>query len=317
MPRTTNHLLTTDIWRSLTAAAKKARKPSYVAVAYFGQGASKLLPLRANSRLVVDASENAVRSGQTHPTDLKLLQKRGVIIYSAPNLHAKIYVCDEVALVGSANASNHSAGTLIESMLRTTDPGIVRSAKSFVGSLCLNELSPGALDRLQEIYKPPRLPKGKPKRRRMGQRAPTHLPRLFLSQLVRGEPPAGSEAAQEKGLRIAKSCRKHARTYVLQDFYWWGNAPFRGGDKVIQVTKEVDGRRLIEGPADIIHTQRWQRKGRRVMFVYMELPNVRRTSLEKLAGRLGYGAKKKLLRNGLVRNRKFAEALYENWRLKS
>ena len=52
------------------------------------------------------------------------------------------------------------------------------------------------------------------------------------------------------------------------------------------------------------------------MFVFLELPKVRRTSLEKLARRLGYGAKKKLRRNGLVRNRDFAEALLENWKLK-
>ena len=64
-------LLTDRIWQSLTSSAKKCRKPSFVAVAYFGKGASKLLPLRPNSRLVVDASENAVKSGQTCPAELK------------------------------------------------------------------------------------------------------------------------------------------------------------------------------------------------------------------------------------------------------
>jgi PLD-like domain len=63
--------VTGGIWKSLTASAKAARKPSLVAVAYFGQGASKLLPLRTGSRLVVDASEGAVKSCQTHPADLK------------------------------------------------------------------------------------------------------------------------------------------------------------------------------------------------------------------------------------------------------
>jgi PLD-like domain len=319
MPRTKNHLLTVGIWKSITAAAKNSRKPSYVAVAYFGRGASKLLPLRANSRLVVDASDNAVKAGQTHPADLKRLQRRGVIIYSVANLHAKIYVFDSTAFVGSANVSNNSAGTLIESMVSTTDPGIMRSAKSFVDSLRLDELSPGTLDRLQKIYRPPRLPKGmqSKRRRKTTRNTQTDLRRLFLTQLVRGEPPAGSEAVQEKGLRAAKSRRKHGRTYVLQDFFWGGNAPFQRGDKVIQVIKEEDGRRLIDAPADIIHTQRWRRNERRVMFVYLEMPKVRRISLEKLARRLGYGAKKKLHRNGLVRNREFAEVLYENWKLKS
>src|ERR1700688_4133806 len=73
--------VTKGVWKSLTAAAKAARKPALVAVAYFGQGASKLLPLPAGSCLVVDASESAVKSGQTCPAELKKMQKRGVIIY--------------------------------------------------------------------------------------------------------------------------------------------------------------------------------------------------------------------------------------------
>ena len=162
------------------------------------------------------------------------------------------------------------------------------------------------------------MPKDAPSKRRKATRTiQTDLRRLFLTQLARGKAPAGSDAAQEKGLQTAKSRLKHGRTYVLHDFFWAGNAPFRRGDKVIQVIKEEDGRRLIDAPADVIHTQRWQRNGRRVMFVYLQLPKVRRISLEKLARRLGYGAKKKLHRNGLVRNREFVDALYENWKLRS
>jgi len=315
MARAKSQLLTADIWKPITSAAKRSRKPSYVAVAYFGQGASKLLPLRCNSRLVVDASENAVKSGQTHPADLKILQDRGVLIYSVPNLHAKVYVFDEIALIGSANVSNRSAVTLIESVLRTVDPSIIRAAKTFVQSLCLHELSPGALDRLQKIYRSPRFPEGAaPQRRKIsmsGSRA--ELPRLFLTQLVRGDPPAGSEDAQEKGMKTAKARRRFGRRYVLQDFHWSGNAPFLRGDKVIQVIKEEDGRYLIDAPGDIIYTRRWSGNGRRVMFVYLEMPKVRRIALEKLALRLGRGTKRKLYRNGLVRNREFAEALLGNW----
>jgi phosphatidylserine/phosphatidylglycerophosphate/cardiolipin synthase-like enzyme len=68
-----------------------------------------------------------------------------------PNLHAKIYVFDDAAIIGSANVSNRSAGTLIESVLRTADFGVVRSAKKFVQGLCLHELSPGALGRSDNL----------------------------------------------------------------------------------------------------------------------------------------------------------------------
>jgi hypothetical protein len=73
----TAQFITRGVWKSITASAKAARKPALVAVAYFGQGASKLMPLPAGSRLVVDASEGAVKSGQTLPADLVRIQKRG------------------------------------------------------------------------------------------------------------------------------------------------------------------------------------------------------------------------------------------------
>jgi hypothetical protein len=307
-----NDLLTTGVWKSLSSAAKRARNPVYVAVAYFGNGASKLPPLPANSRLVVDASEHAVKSGQTCPADLKKLQKCGVVIYSAPHLHAKVYVFDGFAFIGSANVSNHSAGTLIEAMLHTTDRKIINSARSFVRGLCLHELSPGAIDRLHLIYRPPDFPKGDPHRRMARHKRPT-LPRILLAQLEPEEPPAGSESTQERGLRIARSRRKHGRSYVVDYLWWSGKSPYRDGDKIVQVIEEKRGHRLITPPADILYTRAWRRKGRLVTFVYFEHPNVRRTKFEKLARRLGYGAKKKLFRNGVVRDQAFAEKLLGSW----
>jgi NgoFVII-like restriction endonuclease len=242
------------------------------------------------------------------------LQDRGVIIYSVPNLHAKVYVFDGLAMIGSANVSSNSATKLVEAMARLTDRNAIRSAKKFVHDLCYDELSPGTINQLQKLYKPPRFVDGM---RAVGERrrhsARVALPRLFLTQLVRGGVPAGSEDAERRGFKIAKSRRKHGRTYVLQDFNWAGVAAFRRGDKVIQVVKEEDGSRLIDAPGDVIHTHRWRQGNRHVTFVYLELPKMRRTRLERVAKRLGYGAKKKLFKNGLVRNSAFAKKLLTNW----
>src|ERR1019366_9999502 len=94
-----------NIWPQLTTAVRDSRQRCAVAVAYFGKGASNLLPLAQGSRLVVDASERAVASGQTCPADLFKLLKRGVTIYSVPNLHAKVFVLGRAAYIGSANVS--------------------------------------------------------------------------------------------------------------------------------------------------------------------------------------------------------------------
>jgi hypothetical protein len=36
-------LITADVWGTLTDAARRNKKPAYVAVAYFGKGAADLL----------------------------------------------------------------------------------------------------------------------------------------------------------------------------------------------------------------------------------------------------------------------------------
>ena len=77
-------LITTKIWPTLTAAARRSRRPAAVAVAYFGRGAAKLLPLRHGSCLVVDAGDAAVKSGQTCPAELKKLITKGTQQNSLP-----------------------------------------------------------------------------------------------------------------------------------------------------------------------------------------------------------------------------------------
>ena len=111
------------------------------------------------------------------------------------------------------------------------------------------------------------------------------------------------------GLESAKKRRKHGRNYVFDYFWWQGNFPFKVGDKVVQVTEENSRLSLVAPPADIIHLAKWRRGARRVTFAYYEHPKIRRLRLEKLARRIGYGAKKRLQRDGLVRNREFAEKL--------
>jgi len=76
-------LVTGDVWGRLRKAHRKTRRQASVAVAYFGKGAAKLLSLKKGDQLVVDASENAVKSGQTYPEDLLTLLKKKECGYSA------------------------------------------------------------------------------------------------------------------------------------------------------------------------------------------------------------------------------------------
>ena len=311
----TTELITQGVWRRLTAAAKKTHRPSLVAVAYFGKNAGGLLPLRRGSRLVVDASEAAVSSGQTCPTDLK--KYKGVRIFSVQNLHAKLFVLGSRAYIGSANASHHSAGTMLEAVIETTDRNTVKAARNYVRGLCLHELGQEELDRLAKLYKPPRI-KGrrkKQRKKRVSTLTRPDLPTLRIAQLVEGYPPAGSENAQEAGEKVARAKRKKRQTHVLEDFFWPGNCPYQKGDTVVQVVKQENEQKLVSPPANVIHTKIWRRGQKRVTFVYLEVPERRRKRLERLAKQLGYGAKKRLGRGGKVGDQAFAEKLRSAWDL--
>lgn len=151
-------LLTPRVWKEITNAAAHCIKPAHVAVAYFGANGDKLLPLPKGSSLVVDASIPTLAKGSTCPKALERLRKTGADIYSAQHLHAKVYAFDNVVFIGSANASNRSQRTLIETILRVEDESTISSARAFVRSICLTRLGANDLAELAQYYKPPKFP---------------------------------------------------------------------------------------------------------------------------------------------------------------
>ncbi len=296
-----------SVWSRISKESKKYKKPAFVAVAYLGQGASKLLPLAKGSVLVVDASDTAVASGQTNPSELKKFLNRGVRVFSCPALHAKVYVFGGLALVGSANVSQNSAKRLNEALLATRSRDVVADAKTFIRNNCTDELGPERLSELEKKYRPPRHAFGL---RADGKTSKSkQLSRLFVEHLIKMKDyPKESADAYKTGLKVAKSLRKSGRQFILDDFHY-NIAKFRKNDKVIQIVREDDGRELVDVPGTVINVKQWSNGRARGAFVFLELENRRRIGLDTLSKKLGYGAKKKLLRNGLVRDQGFAAQL--------
>jgi hypothetical protein len=306
--------VTRGIWPKLTKAVRGSRQPCAVAVAYLGAGAGHLLPLPKGSHLVVDASERAVTSGQTCPTDLSKLVKRGVKMYSVPNLHAKVFVLDRVAYIGSTNVSSRSASQLIEAVVCTTVSSAVQSARQFVSDLCLHELTPTVLKRLAKLYRPPLVPGGK-----RGKKTPEvsssnpALPRLMLAQLTREVWSARQQAQHDAALAVAKKRRRQPRSYELDSFRYVGRCPYQRGDVVVQVTEESSGRELVTSPGNVLLVRTRDYGTRKISFIYLECPARRRRSVKALARTLGRGALKRLRRGGSVRDTTFARALLSAW----
>jgi hypothetical protein len=300
-------LLTSKIWNRITSAARRGKGD--VAVAYLGSGAAKLLPLRAGSTLVVDASEAAVRSGQTDPRELKSLHDAEVDVFSVGNLHAKVFVFGGVAIIGSANASGRSATHLIEAALETSARPVVAQARRFVRSMAVESLGPEHLDELIKIYRPPRFPSRAATRTRRGRIHPLHAP-LRIVQLKRisyGD--AEKEAARVGGPIARRDLRPRFR---LEEFSWGPGTP-RRGELVLQVTREDDRRLMVSPPGRVLHMQPVRGSKRRIVF--LEVPARNRRSISQARPRLGAVIATRLRRGGYLSSLKVAEVL-SLWRMR-
>jgi hypothetical protein len=224
-----------------------------------------------------------------------------------------VFVFGNRAFIGSANASYSSADTMLEAVAAVTDQQSVKAARTYVRSLCQHELGPEEIARLEKLYRPPRFTGPVKKNNKKGRKIRPHLPPLRIVQLVPKPIPEGSEPAQEKGEMVAKTKLKRPKTHVLDDFHWHGKCHVHVGDTLIQVVDEGNGRKLISPPANVIHKKVWKRNRKQVTFVYLEVPNRRRKAFTRLAKQLGYGAKKQLTRNAIIRNQIFAEKLRTAW----
>jgi hypothetical protein len=160
--------------KGLTSSLREAIKNTRidVAVAFWGRDAFDLLNLkraRAGSRIICDAY-----SGACNPAAIKALLDADFEVYDQPGLHAKVYICDEVLIVGSANASANGLGEEdgeiavgLEAALWTTEEAPVSDAKVWferhVGSA--NRLSFQHLPRINELWEKRRI--GRPLRQEM------------------------------------------------------------------------------------------------------------------------------------------------------
>jgi len=119
------------MWPETARLARKA-KVRQAAIAYV---TTETVTFGKGDFLIVDASPRAIGCGETTASVLLAARRRGASIYSCDNLHAKVLVLDGQAVIGSANLSQTSAGTLRECAVLTRDPALVGEARSYLQQL--------------------------------------------------------------------------------------------------------------------------------------------------------------------------------------
>lgn len=119
------------IWARIGRLARGTDQ-AFVAVPYLGEGAAKMLPLKRGSLLLTRYEIGALKAGQISPDDVIQLLNRGVRVFSAPALHAKIYAFPKCVIIGSSNASKTSRDRLIEACFESSDSTAIAEAKSYI-----------------------------------------------------------------------------------------------------------------------------------------------------------------------------------------
>lgn len=266
----TTQFIQSNLWERVTALAKKAKR-KYVAVAYLGSGATKLLPLNRGDVLVVDMSLAAVRAAQTNPTEVEKYLKRGVEVHSCSNLHAKVFVFDKKAIVGSANVSRNSRDDFVEAALITTDVDAVSSARGFVIALMGERITPAYVKACKKEYH-----SSKRNRSQNGSK-PAH-PRFWVQRIypLQTDDPQRDKASQ-LGWSLAQKKLKNKRLYEVEDIsYHEENVLAQKaavGDLIVQIWQEEDSHLRVYPPSRIVNIKPFisQRKARKKL-IFVETP---------------------------------------------
>lgn len=258
-------------WQRISKLAKRRPSRCQVAVAYFNAGASDLLPLKRGSTLVVDLSERAVGSGQTKPTEVGKLLKKGVDVYSVENLHAKVFVIGNRALVGSSNASSNSAHRLIEALIDTSETSIVSACRKFVFGLRGEPVTPGQIKRLAKHWHPPKFGFASGKKRKRHRTVPSHAA-LWAVALELDDFDKADREAEKRSEDRAKPRLSSSRRFFIDGFKLYGSWTnrIRPNNMVIQVVSENAAAPMVSPPSRVLDITSYRKGNRRFEMLSVE-----------------------------------------------
>jgi hypothetical protein len=109
------------------------------AIAYVSKGAP--LSFGEGDTLVCDATDQAIKAGQTDAQTLKGFFRDGAKLFSCQDLHAKVMVSGDITVVGSANLSSSAETTLVEALLVTKRPRLRSQALALINNIRTNSVT--------------------------------------------------------------------------------------------------------------------------------------------------------------------------------
>jgi hypothetical protein len=285
-----NRVLTDNIWQQIKSVTPNGRK--LAALAYVST--DRYCSFRKGDILVCDASERAIKSGQTSAVTLAKFFKAGAEIYSCENLHAKVLVVGQKVLIGSCNLSASSANILLELAVLTSNISIHSQTLAFIYKLIqestridekfLKRISKIPVQKQRWFIKKSRMPV------KLGNRTWVIKTYELNPARYRNE----ESFVQLAECEIKKKLRKPKAE--INWVRWTGKSKFhalaREGDTIIELSSQRGGKRItVSSPASILmrqHCQKWTR-------FYFEVPSSEMswTAFERALKKIGVGHIKK------------------------
>ena len=202
------------------------------------------MPLKNVDRHVVNMSLRSVRAGSTDPREVKKYLRKGVEVYSRSSLHAKFFVIDRTAIVGSANVSQHAKNHLDEAAIITNDPATVLRARATFERLCTEPVRKDYLERCIREYRPPQhdgqLPANSKRRPRAVQSKLWLISGLRYTEVPENEKPSAERATkrmERKTLDFERSEVNYLHYPTLVKFF----ANLREGDWALHCLSDSRG----------------------------------------------------------------------------
>ena len=302
-------MLRTDrLWMSIKRVARDHGR-HWVAVPYVSQGAARRLPLRKGDVLITRFDDRTIASGQTDPREILKYLRSEVEVHNCVNLHAKVYVSDIRAVVGSANLSRNSEEWLREAGTESSEPKYLSTAKAFVESLRGEVIGVDFAKKKISLYRPP---KGEGRGKQNNPNGATlWVVNVEVEKELSREDSVAAEAARKKATFRLQDKKRFALENIRYSTDW----QVKEGDYVVQ--NVVDGRmHYLEAPARANTVHRYRRGTRVQLMVVIEERKRLRTRTRRQLQRWmrGSGVTLRLPRKfRKVRNTAARRALFRLW----
>lgn len=127
-----NTIQSDNLWGKLKELSTISRFKS-AAVAYVTD--DEFIAFRKGDTLVVDASDQSIKTGRTSAKILNKAFQKGAALYSCDSLHGKAIVFDNHVYVGSANISKNSVNHLNEMGVLSDSPNLISETLQVISEL--------------------------------------------------------------------------------------------------------------------------------------------------------------------------------------